>query len=504
MSDALSLVIDSKARRVVVLIVLALAAALPTINLTVANAVLPQMQGDLSAGLEEISWVLTAAFVATAIGVPSSGWFSVRFGRRASILFCTAAFTTASAMLGVAATLEEVILWRALQGLFGGPIPSLCMAALLDAFPKRDHAMALATWSGGTMLGPILGPVLGGYLAELCSWRLAFVFLVPFGILTFFLVLSTVSETRRSPGLRMDWVGFATLCCGVAAAQILLDRGNRLDWFDSAEIVMWAAIAVISIYVFTVHCVTTRNPFLDLRVFLDRNYAIGCVCMMVSGALSFAPLFLMPSLLGQLRDVPVETISLMLIPRGVGYAIGTFGLAWLFRIMDGRLMLGLGFAIQAVGFWYMAQFDLSVGPREIFMGGLVLGLGEGIMWTPMATITFLTLSPALRSFGSAIFQFGRFFASGVGVSVAVTLLTRTSRSSHALLGEHINPFNPSIADNVPPLWDPATLGGLARLELELTRQATMIGYVNDFWVLMVVTVTILPLLIFLDRPQRSD
>ena len=503
MSDQLTEVVESRAHRTAILLILALAAALPTISLTVANAVLPQMQGDLSASLEEVSWVLTAALVSTAIGVPTSSWFSMRFGRRRSLLICLSMFTAASTMFAFVSTLEEVIVWRALQGLFGGPIPSLCMAGLLDTFPKKSHAMALAVWSGSVMLGPIMGPPLGGFMAEVYDWRLAFAFLAPFGVVTVFLVLAALPETRKFPDLHLDWLGFASLCLAVAAVQLMLDRGNRLDWFESVEIVAWAVIAGFSTYYFAVHSLTTRQPFIDLRIFLDKNWVIGSACMAISGMLTFAPLMLLPNLLAQLRGLPVEVVSLMLVPRGLGYAIGIFVLGRLIRIMDGRLMLALGFAIQACGFWYMMNFNLSVGPTEVFLGGTILGIGEGVMWTPMASITFLTLAAGLRSYGVAIFQFGRFFASGVSISIAVALLTHSTQVNRAMLNENISPFNEILqAPIYTPVWDPTTLQGLVRIESELFRQAAMIGYLNDFWALLLLTLVVLPLIMLLDKPPR--
>ena len=488
-----------------ILITMALASALPTVNVTVANAVLPQMQGDLSAGLEEISWVLTATLVATAVGIPVSGWFSQRFGRRRAILLSVATFTFASSMFAFATTLEEVIFWRTCQGLFGGPLPSLCIPVLLDSFPKRDHAQALAVWSGGTMLAPILGPAIGGYLTALYDWRLAFVFLVPFGILTYFFVIAVIDESRKQSDLRLDWIGFIAIGFAIASAQIIMDRGNRQDWFESPEILTWAIVGCFAFYVFTVHSLTTRQPFIDLRILLDRNYVIGTVCMMISGVLTFAPLLLLPNMLGHLRGVPVEIVSLMLIPRGVGYVVGVFGFRRLIRIMDARAMLALGFAIQMVGFWYLIRFDLSVGAEEIFTAGLILGVGEGIMWTPVATITFSTLAPRLRNYGSAIFQFGRFFASGVGISVVIVVLTRSIQVSRSGFTEFITPYSevlPFLGSN--SLWDIATVQGLARLEAELVRQSTMIGYLNDFWLLLLLTLAVFSLICLAKNPQTAE
>ena len=504
MTDESTTAVDSRLQQTFILLSLTFASALPTLNVTIGNAVLPQIRGDLSAGLEEISWVLTANLVATAIAMPTAGWFGMRFGQRRTLIGSVIGFTIASSMLGFVDSLEGVVFWRAVQGLFGGPIPPICMPILLRSFARSEHGWVMAVWSGGVMLAPILAPPLGGYLTELYNWRFAFLFMVPVGIVTYFLVFAAINESRRNLDLRLDWFGFLALSVSVGATQLLLDRGNRVDWFESPEIIVFAVVAGAGFYVFLVHCLTTRQPFVDLRIFLDRNYAVAFACWCVSGIMTFAPLMLLPTLLGRLRDVPVETIGIMLMPRGVGFVIGAVIVARLIRIMDSRVLLAFGLASQVPAFWYMSTFDLGVGLPEVFVAGSILGLGEAFTWTAVATIGFSTLTPSLQGYGAAIFQFGRFFLSSVGISLMVTVLARSTQVNHASLSQGISHFNETLrVTNQSGLWDIDVLKGLARLESELTRQATMIGYLNDFWLLTLLAAGVVPLVLLLKRPRQE-
>ena len=502
--DEADTAMESRIRRTLILLSLTFAAALPTLNVTIANAVLPQIRGDLSAGLEEISWVITATLASTAIAMPTAGWFGMRFGQRRTLIGAVAGFTIASTMLGFAGSLEEVVFWRTAQGLFGGPIPPICMPILLRTFPGAERGRALAVWSGGVMLAPILAPPLGGWLTEIYNWRLAFLFMVPVGVATHFLVVAAITESRRYPELRLDWFGFLALAVSVAAAQFLLDRGNRADWFEAPEIVLSAVVSGVAFYVFLVHCLTVRQPFVDLRIFLNRNYSVAFSCWCISGILTFAPLMLIPTLLGRLRDAPVNTIAIMLTPRGVGFVVGAVIVARLVRIVDLRVLLAFGLASQAPAFWYMSTFDLGVGLFEIFVAGSVLGLGEAFTWTAVATIAFSTLPPGLHGYGAAIFQFGRFFLSGVGISVLVTVLARSTQVNHATLGENITPFNETLRMiNRSGLLDIGVGEGLARIDGELTRQAMMIGYLNDFRLLTLLSLATVPLALLIHRSREG-
>lgn len=503
--DSRPTVIESTTRRTLILVSVTIAGALQTLSATIANAVLPQMQGDLSAGLEEISWVLTATMIGTAIGMPSAGWLGIRFGRRRCLLIALAIFTFASGALGVATTLEEVVFWRAVQGLAGGPMLPLTMPILIDVYPKKEHGMVMGFWAGGSMLGGILGPPIGGILAEIYDWRLAFVCMVPAGLLAYYMIVLTVPHFKGRPSLRLDWIGFLGLACCLASIQIMLDRGNRLDWFESREIITWAVVAVTALYVFVARCSTARQPFIDLRVFGYKNFSICAFCMVMAGLTTFAGLMLLPSFLGRLQNLPLETVSLMLTPRGIGFMIGIFVLGHLIKVMDARAMMALGFVIQSVAAWYMTNFDLTVGLYEIFLVGVGMGIGEAVLWIPLAQLAFAPLPSSLHDYAAAIIHSSRFFGGGLGISLGVTILARSTQTNHAELSENISPFNETLnAMGTQGIWDLSTIQGLMRLDIELFRQATMIAYVNDFWALTLVAALVIPLIVFLDRPRGTD
>jgi DHA2 family multidrug resistance protein len=494
-----------RTRRILIVVAMTLTSFLPTINITIANVILPQMQGDLSASLEEISWVLTATMIATAIAIPASGWISIRFGSKRSIKFFIICFTVVTAMFGFATSLEEVVLWRTLQGLFGGPLNPMAIPVLLNSFERKDHSFVMATWAGGSTLSTILGPPLGGLLTDLFNWRLAFMFLVPIGIAAYALVLAVIDDTPSNREARFDWPGFASLSLALASFQLMMDRGNRLDWFESGEIIGWAALGSFALYAFLFRSLTTHQPFIDLRIFLDRNFTIGCVYMMVLGVLTFAPLMLLPNFLSQLRGAPIETVSWMITPRGIGFVAGTLILGRVMKHLDSRVVLAAGLGVQCVALVYMAGFDMYVGFADVALAGLILGAGEAIMWIPLAAISFSTLATGLRTYGAALFQFSRFFASGIGISIIVTVLSRSTRTSQAELLENVTAAGlPGLTSLQESLWNVGTLPGLARLDAEVFRQAATIGYTNDFLLLLALTLAVIPLLFLLERPPRTD
>ena len=492
-------------RRTIILASVTIAGGLQTLSATIANAVLPQMQGDLSAGLEEISWVLTATMIGTAIGMPSAGWLGMRFGRRKCLLIALAIFTFASGALGVATSLEEVVFWRTVQGLAGGPMLPLTMPILIDVYPKREHGMVMGFWAGGSMMGAILGPPIGGLLAEAYNWRLAFVCMVPPSLIAYYMIAFTVPHFKGRPSLGLDWIGFLSLAICLASLQIMLDRGNRLDWFDSREIILWAVLSVTALYVFIARCTYARQPFIDLRVFLYKNFSICAFCMVIGGLTSFAGLMLLPSFLGRLQNLPLETVSLMLTPRGIGFMAGIFILGHLIKIMDARAMLALGFTIQAAAAWYMTTFDLTVGLFKIFIAGVGLGMGEAVLWIPLALLAFSPLPTSMHDYASAIIHSSRFLGGGIGISLGVTILARSTQVNRAELNEFLTPFNETLNTGGPRgMWNISDLQGLMRLDLEIFQQASMIAYVNDFWALALVALIVIPLIVFLDRPKGAE
>ncbi|HEX6114277.1 MAG TPA: DHA2 family efflux MFS transporter permease subunit, partial [Geminicoccaceae bacterium] len=455
--------------------------------------------GDLSASIDQIAWVLTFNIVATAIATPPTGWLAGRFGRKRLLIAAISGFTVSTVLCGLATSLPELILWRTCQGLFGAPLVPLSQAITLDTFPKEQHGTATALWGMGVMLGPILGPTIGGYMTELYNWRWIFFVVAPFGIVALLGCLAFVPESRRQADRPLDWFGFVALSVAVAATQLVFDRGQRLDWFESTEIMLWAAIALLGYYLFVAHSLTAAQPFLDLRMFRDRNFVVGLLLMFVFGLLVFVPMVLIPTMLERLSGYPVLMIGLLLAPRGIGNLIAMPVCGQLVTRIDPRLILAAGFACQGISTWMMSGFNLESGTAEVFWAGLLQGFAVGMMFVPLTVITFATLPVEFRTDGSAIFHLLRNIGSSIGISLAVTFLVRSTQHNRAELAEHASPFNEVLGYGG---WDLSSLGGLVAISREIDRQAAMIAYVNDFHIMTLLAFGALPL-IFLATRQRT-
>ena len=471
---------------------------------TIANVALPQMQGDLSAGIDQITWVVTANIVASAIGIPPTGWLAARFGRKRLLLMCVAAFTLASALCAVAGDLQSLVLWRFCQGLFGAPLIPLSQAITLDTYPKKSQGVAIAVWSVGVVVGPVVAPALGGYLTDAYGWRSVFLVSVPLGVLSLAVCYALVPGDRAGNAPRFDWFGFIALSIGLAGIQMILSRGQRLDWLESTEIVVLVGVVVVALYVFTVHIATAANTFLNLRLFLDRNFSTGILIMFAYSHMILAPLVLIPTMLESLRGLEAVTIGVLLLPRGLGQITGLLISGWLVHRIDPRALLLAGFLAHAWSTWVMAGYTLGIGVWEVVWPGVVQGLAMGMIFVPAITLTFATLDPALRTEGAAIFSLTRNFGTSIGVSLAVTLLARSVQVSHARLAEHAVPGNEllSLAEYADG-WDLADVEGLAAIERAITEQATMIAYVNVYWSMTVFALAVIPLIFLVRGVPRS-
>jgi len=296
-----------------------LATLMQALDTTIANVALPYMQGSLSATSDEINWVLTSYIVAAAIIMPATGWLESRFGRKPLFLVSVIGFIVTSMLCGTAVSLTQIVVFRLLQGVFGAPLVPLSQSVLLDAYPPGQHGQAMAVFGLGVMLGPILGPTLGGWLTDSYSWRWVFYVNVPFGVLCALgITLFLGRRTDRPLARRLDWLGFAALGLGIGALQLFLDRGERLDWFASREIQLEAALCLLGFYLFTVHSLTARDPFIDLALFRDRNFVVGIIVIFIVGAVLLATLALLTPYLETLMNYPVLTAGLVLAPRGFG------------------------------------------------------------------------------------------------------------------------------------------------------------------------------------------
>jgi DHA2 family multidrug resistance protein len=479
-----------------------LATTLQTVDTTIANVALPHMQGSMSATQDQISWVLTSYIVAIAIMTPPTGWLAGRFGRKRLFLVSIAGFTAASMLCGAAGTLEEIVLFRLLQGAFGAAIVPLSQSILLDTYPRERHGMAMAMWGMGVMIGPIIGPTLGGFLTDNYSWRWVFYINLPVGLLAFAGLLLFVPETKRARARPFDWFGFTLLSLALGGFQMMMDRGELLGWFDAAEIVAEAVIAGLALYMFVAHIMTAEHPFLEPGLFADRNFVTGILVMFMIGVLLLSTLALLPPFLQHLLDYPVLTTGYVLAPRGFGTIIAMMINGRLVGKVSSRLLIIVGLSITAYSLHEMSQFNLDVSGETVAWTGFLQGLGLGFVFVPLSSLTFATLAQRYRTEGTSIFNLMRNIGSSIGVSIVIYLLATNMQANHAVLAEYATPFNHAFAlPNIAQFWNLNDTYGLAALDAEINRQAAVIAYLDDFTFMKWITLATIPLILVL-RPVR--
>jgi DHA2 family multidrug resistance protein len=479
-----------------------LATIMQALDTTIANVALPHMQGTVSATQDEMGWVLTSYIVAAAITIPLTGWMANQFGRRRVFLVSIVVFTVASALCGLAETLPEIVAFRFLQGVGGAALVPLSQAVLFDINSARNFGRAMAIWGIGVTMGPILGPALGGWLTDNYSWRWVFYINLPIGVLAFLGLVSTLPESRAPRSSSFDFFGFATLSVGIAALQLMLDRGQLLDWFSSTEIIVEAVVSSLGFYLFIVHMFTSRHPFLNPGLFKDRNFLASNVFIFLVGVVLFATLALLPPLLQNQLQYPVVLTGLVTAPRGLGTLLGMMIVGRLIQRFDARLIIAAGLLVTAYSLWQMTQWSLLMDYWPIVVSGVLQGLGVGLVYVPLSTVAFTTLPGPLRNEGTAFFNLLRNLGSSIGISVVMFLLTQNTQRLHASLAEHVTPYdmtsNPAaLAAHV----DISTAKGIAALNAMITNQAAMIAYIDDFRLMMLLTLFTIPFLVLIRRAR---
>ena len=480
-----------------------LATLMQAIDTTIANVALPQMQGSLSATQDQAAWVLTSYIVAAAIMTPVTGWLAGALGRRRLLVIAVSGFTVASVLCGLATGIGEMVLFRILQGLFGASLVPISQSLLLDVFPKEKHGSAMALWGVGIMIGPILGPPFGGWLTENFSWRWVFLINVPVGILALMGILASVrrDERWRRP---FDFRGLAFLAIGIGALQLFFDRGQSLDWFGSLEVQIEAALGALGLYLYWVHWRSSEHALLDLGMWRNANYAVASMLIFVVGIVLFATLALLPPYLSQIAHFPVMDIGLLLAPRGIGTMLGMMLVGRLLGRIDARWPILVGMMLTATSLHFMTSFGVDVSRSDVLWLGFMQGLGLGLVFVPVSTMAYATLAPHLRTEAASLFSLVRNVGSSIGISVVMTLLSRAVQINHADLGARVPAYGAEQA-LLPAAWNPGSFAGASALNAEISRQAAVIGYINDFWLLMWLTVAALPLVYFLRvRPGRVD
>jgi DHA2 family multidrug resistance protein len=493
--------------RLMITLSIMLATIMQTLDSTIANVALPHMQGSLAASQDQIAWVLTAYIVAAGIATPLTGWLVDRFGEKNIFLASIGGFTVASVLCGISNSLAEIVAARLLQGVFGAALVPLSQVVLMDINPKEKQGPAMAIWGMGIMVGPILGPTLGGWLTDSYNWRWVFFINVPVGLLATYGVWRYIRPVPGARRIRFDTFGFATLSLGIGALQLLLDRGQQNDWFSSTETWIEATALVIMITYFVAHTILTpaNKSFVDFRLFKNQNFVSGILFIFIVGLVMFATRALIPTMLQTLMNYPAATTGLVTAPSGAGTMIMMLIVGRLIGKIDLRLMLFVGFTVTGVSLWQMAHYTLELSESDIIWPGVLQGIGVGLVFVPLSASTFTTLSPAMRAQGTALFSLVRNIGSSIGISLAQTMLVRNTVIAHASLTERVTFANPAWHNPaVAKAYDLSTLGGAASLENAVTQQAAMIAYIDDFWLMLFLTLAVTPLLLLIRPPRASD
>jgi len=491
-------------RRNMVTICAMTATIMQALDTTIANVALPYMQGTLSASQDQINWVLTSYIVAAAIMTAPVGWVANRFGRKRIFIICSAGFTIASVMCGLAHDITQMVAFRLAQGVFGAALVPLSQAVMLDSYTLQERAKAMSIWGMGVMMGPIMGPSLGAWLTETYSWHWVFLVNLPFGIFTVLGLIIFMEETRKNHTLRFDWFGFAALAVAIGSLQLALDRGEQLGWLESNEIIAEFIISAVGFYYFFAHSFTASSPFIQFAMFKDRNFITGCIFMGVMGLVLYSTMALASPFLQNVIGYPIISAGLLLATRGFGTFVAMMMVGRLMRHIEARTLIVTGLSLTAWTLYHMSGWTDQTGTNEIIVISVAQGFGFGLVFVPLSTVAFLSLAPHLRTDGTSMLTLLRNVASSVGISIVISQLTEGSRRSYAILNEHINPFNHAIQmPDVHRLMDLSTDAGRALADVILKVQAQILAFSHDYQMVTLFILCSIPLAIMIGSTKAT-
>lgn len=474
-------------------------------TITIANVSLLQIQGALSASPDQVAWIVTANLIATAVTIPLAGWLSNRFGRRRCMIWGTIGFGAATLMCGLSNSLTELVIWRVVQSGFGSPLTPISQSIVIDEFTGERRGFATAIYSMGVSVTPTIAPLFGGYISEEISWRWVFFILIPVAFVALIGVLAFIKpDPPREERQNLDWTGFISLSIAVACLQLMLDRGEREDWFESVEIVVECSLAILFGWIFLVHSLTSDRPFLDPRLLLERNFVLGIGITTVFGMLFVTPMVLMPAMMQQLRDVPELTAGIFIGARGLGTMLSQIIMIFFAHRWDPRFLFVVGFGTHTYAALVMIGFDMNVSLAEITWLMVLQGFGVGCLWVPMTLVTFSNFDPRRSAEGAAMFHFVRSIASSYYISASYVVIFHSQKINYSELVQWINPFGDRMRlATAANGWNIDDAAGLASIADEVTRQATTIGYINSFNLFLWTSLIVYPLIALIVWPPKG-
>ncbi len=478
------------------------------LDVTVTNVALPHIQGSLSAGVDEVSWVLTSYLAANAVVLPATGWLAGVFGRRRFFLICTVVFTGASVLCGLAPNLTVLLIARALQGIGGGPLMPMSQAIMWEIFPLSQRGTAMAVWGIGIMMAPIFGPTLGGWIADNWSWRWIFYINIPFGVFGFLAATAVLFDPPylRRAG-RADTIGLSLMFVGFLSLQLFLDQGERSEWFDSTFIVTLAILAALSLTGFFIRQLTAEEPVMDFGVYRDRNFAMGSLIMTVMMLGFFSSMVLLALYTQKVLGYDAWTSGLVLAPGGLGNLASLVLAGRLVTHLDMRWLLAVGCVLNAWSAYEMSTLTLGMDYWTLAWPRFVQGLGVGFVFLPLNALALATVAREKMGNATAALNVVRNIGGGVGVALVSTLLARRTQEHHATLVAHVNIWDAETTGRLSALATRFAAQGadahtaqrraLAAIYHEVNRQAQVLAFADDFWLLFLLfssTLFLLPLL----------
>lgn len=460
---------------------------------TIANVALPHMQSSLMASPEQITWVLTSYLIASAIMTPLSSWLANRYGRKRVMLLSAIGFTIASLACGLAPNLPIMIIARLAQGISGAGLIPLGQATMLDINPPERQGKAMAIVGLGSMLGPLVGPTIGGWLTDTLSWRWVFLINVPIGLVTIAVMSASLIELRAKIISRFDLFGFASLSIFLAAFQLMMDRGQQLDWFDAPEIWLYACIMAVTAWIIILHMLTASNTFIRAEIFADRNFVLGSLVSAVIGIVIFATVPILAVMMQSQLGYSALHTGVVNIPRSVGTITGLWIVGQAMGKVDARILLAAGLLIAAVSLYIMSGISLETDELPLLVSGFLQGLGGGLMIAPLSVLVFSTLDRSYRNEAAALYALARNIGNSIGISVMQLMAIRNAAAVHSRLVEGIRPDNPVMQAATPDFrFDDVPV--LAQLSGQIGRQAAMVATVDTVWLACLVALFTLPVL----------
>jgi DHA2 family multidrug resistance protein len=488
------------------------------IDTTVVNVALPHIAGSLSAGVDEATWVLTSYLVSNAIVMPLSAWLSIRFGRKRLLMVCLALFTSASMLCGLATSLGELILFRVFQGAGGGALQPISQAVILEAFPVEERGMGMAVYGIGAIFAPIMGPIMGGWITDNLTWHWAFFINLPIGLVSLLLTWLFIYDPeylRKQQAGVLDYWGVGLLVIGVSALQVVLDKGQRDDWFSSAFITRLAIIAGVAFIALIYRELKTGNPFVDLRLFKERNYASGVIVFFFYRFVLYGSLVLLPLFLQTLMGYNATLAGEVLAWGGVSALIMMPIVGRLCTVVDNRILVIIGLLINAVAAYFMSQYNTQVSYFAAAWPRFLQGIGLGMTFVPLISLTMSRVSQEKMGNATGIFNLLRNLGGSFGIAVATTLLYRREQFHQSRLVEHVTSLSLPLQEWVrqagkifsvhldpSQLWQAPQV--LASLYQEVVRQAQMLSFCDDYWFFTVLFLILLPLVFIMRHGAESE